>query len=138
MGAGVGNIIMPTSYLETLMLKGGAQGAREGRDPASSTYSQTTSHQLLQMKVTVKTRHLPSTVLVLPSIQVETLGPRDCHFPCGSVSLRNLCVREYHFPGESLSVYTLVTVQPLSRVCWRLCLLSPAHKPCYRKRSGHS
>lgn len=36
MGAGVGDIIMPTSCPEILMLKGGAQEVREGRDSAHS------------------------------------------------------------------------------------------------------
>lgn len=47
---------MPTSYLETPMLKGGAQEARGGRDPAHSRYSQNASHQLLKMTATAKTR----------------------------------------------------------------------------------
>lgn len=39
MGAGVGDIIMLTSCPEILMLKGGAQEAREGRDSDHSRYS---------------------------------------------------------------------------------------------------
>lgn len=71
MGAQIGDI-MPTSNLETLVLKGGAQVARKRREPAHSRCSQNTSHQLLQMTATVKTGHLPSAALGLPAIPVST------------------------------------------------------------------
>ena len=115
MGAGVGDIIMLTSCPEILMLKGGAQEAREGRDSDHSRYSTNTSHQLLQMTATVKTRHLPSAALGLPSIQVETLGSRD-HKVIYSFTL---CDRSASLHG----VLGAVVIIP---------------RPRYRKRSSHS
>lgn len=46
-----------------------------GREPAHSRCSQNTSHQLLQMMGTVKTRHLPSAALGLPAIPMRVPGP---------------------------------------------------------------